>query len=158
MNAMETTTTSNAIVVGVDGSEGGRRALRWALDEAARCGDTVRAVTAWQWAGAEAMAPVAVNPDQQRQQTDAMLATEIADVLDDLGDPRPVTGTVTEGLPGPVLADAARTARLLVIGSHGHSRLFHAVLGSVMQECVRRAPCPVVVVPVPHPDRSHRPA
>ena len=41
MNAKKT------IVVGVDGSEAGRRALRWALEEAAGTGSEVQAITAW---------------------------------------------------------------------------------------------------------------
>ena len=44
---------------------------------------------------------------------------------------------------------AARSADLLVLGSHGHSRLQHTVLGSVSEECIRKATCPVVVIPVP---------
>lgn len=48
-----------------------------------------------------------------------------------------------------VLTGAARAADLLVLGSHGNSRIRHTVLGSVSEECVRRANCPVVVVPVP---------
>ncbi len=35
------------IVVGVDGSEGGRRALRWAAQQAAARGGTLRVVTAF---------------------------------------------------------------------------------------------------------------
>jgi nucleotide-binding universal stress UspA family protein len=34
------------IVVGVDGTDGSRRALRWAVSEARRGGNTVAAVTA----------------------------------------------------------------------------------------------------------------
>jgi nucleotide-binding universal stress UspA family protein len=35
---------------------------------------------------------------------------------------------------------------LLVVGSHGHGGLRHLVLGSVTEEAVRAAPCPVLVV------------
>jgi len=48
-----------------------------------------------------------------------------------------------------VLTAAARTADLLVLGSHGHSRIRRTALGSVSEECIRRAACPVVVIPVP---------
>jgi hypothetical protein len=48
---------------------------------------------------------------------------------------------------------------LLVLGSHGHSRVRH-VLGSVSEECIRKAACPVVVLPVPvaDPERHTEPA
>jgi len=35
---------------------------------------------------------------------------------------------------------------LLVLGTHGRSGLAHAVLGSVAEKVVRRAPCPVLTV------------
>ncbi len=46
--------TNYRIVVGVDGSEGGERALRWAVHEAARRGGTVQAVTAFTFDGVDA--------------------------------------------------------------------------------------------------------
>jgi nucleotide-binding universal stress UspA family protein len=54
-----------------------------------------------------------------------------------------------EGRAADVLTTAARDADLLVLGSHGHSQVRHTVLGSVSEECVRKATCPVVVLPVP---------
>lgn len=48
-----------------------------------------------------------------------------------------------------------RAADLLVLGSHGHSRVRHTVLGSVSEDCIRKASCPVVVIPVPV-ERSER--
>src|SRR5256885_3729398 len=46
------------IVVGFDGSDGGSRALSWAVAEAAERGGTVQAVTAWQWTEPELGADV----------------------------------------------------------------------------------------------------
>jgi Universal stress protein family len=43
----------------------------------------------------------------------------------------------------------AQATDLLVVGSHGHSSLVNALLGSVSAECVRHATCPVVVIPPP---------
>ena len=59
------------------------------------------------------------------------------------------------GRPMPGAGVGARDAAaggagdLLVLGSHGHSRVRHTVLGSVSEECIRKAACPVVVIPVP---------
>jgi nucleotide-binding universal stress UspA family protein len=38
---------------------------------------------------------------------------------------------------------------LIVMGTHGHSRLKHLLFGSVTEEVVRRARCPVMVVKAP---------
>lgn len=38
---------------------------------------------------------------------------------------------------------------LLVLGTHGRSGLAHALLGSVAEKVVRRAPCPVLTVRTP---------
>ena len=43
------TATQNVIVVGVDGSEPSRSALRWALEQAELTNSQVRAVVAWEY-------------------------------------------------------------------------------------------------------------
>jgi nucleotide-binding universal stress UspA family protein len=65
------------------------------------------------------------------------------------GSQLPVAGEVIEGGPADVLATAGRSADLLVLGSHGRSRIRHTVLEPVNEACIRKATCPVVVVPVP---------
>ena len=60
-----------------------------------------------------------------------------------------IAAEAVEGRAADVLCAAARNADLLVLGSHGHSRVRHTVLGSVSEECVRKAPCPVVIIPMP---------
>jgi hypothetical protein len=67
----------------------------------------------------------------------------------------PIAAEVIEGRPADVLAAAGSAADLLVLGSHGHSRVRHTVLGSVSEDCIRKASCPVVVIPVPV-ERSER--
>ncbi len=52
------------------------------------------------------------------------------------------------GTPGPeIVAMARRDAYdLIVMGTHGRTGLGHLVLGSVAEEVVRHAPCPVLTV------------
>jgi len=47
-----------------------------------------------------------------------------------------------------IVDEATRLAAdFIVMGSHGHGALFDLVVGSVSDGVIRRAPCPVVVVP-----------
>lgn len=145
--------TQRMLVVGVDGSDGGRRALAWALHEAERTGDTVLAVLVWSWDGVDILAPGATNPGDARRRAEQILTTEVDDALASTKTTVPIAREIVEGRPATELTRLSRDAHLLVLGSHGHNRLRHAVLGSVGAECVRLAGCPVVVVPVPLPAR-----
>jgi nucleotide-binding universal stress UspA family protein len=142
---------SNVIVVGVDGSEGGRRALRWALAEAHRTEAAVKAVTAWDWDAIAHTSPVHTSPARQRERAEAICAREVAAVVAEVGSAVPVIRDVVEGPEDRVLTAAARGARMLVLGSHGCGHLHHAVADSVGAACIRRSTCPVVVVPDPRP-------
>ena len=142
-------TSRNLIVAGVDGSEGGRRALDWAVREARARGGAVQAIIAWSWDGLEYGPVTATNPEQERERTAHLLETEINAVVETYGSHLPIATEVVEGRPADVLAAAGRAGNLLVLGSHGHSRVRHTVLGSVSEECIRKAACPVVVIPVP---------
>ncbi|MFC4147572.1 universal stress protein [Micromonospora mangrovi] len=153
--------TNRLIVVGVDGSDGGRRALDWAVDEAVSRGGAVQVVVAWRWDRIE-VGPMtqATGPVDEQERARTLLDDEIRGVLLRRGPGCSVAGEIAEGPAADVLTAAARTADLLVLGSHGHNRLRHTVLGSVSEECVRKASCPVVVIPVPAPTTSavHEPA
>jgi nucleotide-binding universal stress UspA family protein len=70
----------------------------------------------------------------------------IAATVEELG----LTGAeqrVLTGSPGPALCELADEvdADAIVIGTRGSSGLRRAVMGSVSDHVVRRAPCPVVV-------------
>jgi nucleotide-binding universal stress UspA family protein len=142
---------NHLIVVGVDGSEGGRRALDWAATEAADRGGSIEAVIAWSWDGIDFGPVVATSPAEAADRARQILDREIQDLVTRRGSSFPVAAEVIEGRPADVLAEAGRAGDLLVLGSHGHSRVRHTVLGSVSEDCIRKAACPVVVIPVPVP-------
>jgi nucleotide-binding universal stress UspA family protein len=141
--------TGHLIVAGVDGSEGGRRALEWAAIEAAERGGAVRAVIAWSWNGMDYGPITAVTPVEEDALAAQVVTAEIEALIERRGSHLPVTGEAIEGSPADVLTEAARNADLLVLGSHGHGRVRHTVLGSVSEACIRKATCPVVVIPAP---------
>lgn len=140
--------TQHLIVVGVDGSEGGRRALEWALREADARGSAIQAVVAWSWDGLEFGPVTATSPEEARERATRLLDDEIKAVRASHGSHVPIAAEVIEGSPAEVLAACSRSADLLVLGSHGHSGIRHTVLGSVSDKTIRRAVCPVVVIPM----------
>ncbi len=50
-------------------------------------------------------------------------------------------------VPGILLAAQDAGADLIVIGTHGRRGFAHALMGSVAEKIVQRAPCPVLTVP-----------
>ncbi len=69
-------------------------------------------------------------------------------------------GRVERGHPAEqILRAADRTgADLIVISSHGRTGISRQVFGSVAEEVVRLAHCPVMVVKAPHPDHAEEKA
>lgn len=132
------------IVVGVDGSEGSKEALRWAARQAEMSGAELRVILAWHLPASvwPAGALVPLDFSEGGQQTLDESITEV------LGDHPQITvsSEVVESLPAPALIAAAADADLLVVGSRGHGAFAGMLLGSVSQHCVTHAGCPVVVV------------
>jgi nucleotide-binding universal stress UspA family protein len=136
------------ITVGVDGSEGGRRALAWAVRLASSIGATVEVVTAWSWDGMAFSPGMTAGPDVERSYAEEKQNADIQQVLKGFDGPAPtISQELVEGLPVKVLTEAARTADLLVLGSHGRSHVLTALMGSVSEACVRHGSTPVVIVP-----------
>ena len=59
------------------------------------------------------------------------------------------TAILIPGSPAEKILEEARRLEpaLILLGSHGHGALFHLLLGSVCQAVLRKAPCPVLIVP-----------
>ena len=132
------------IVVGVDGFESSRAALRWAIHQAKLTGAVVEAVTAWHVPVGVGWVPATDTPDFQEDARIVLCEaiTEMCTLDPDVQ----ICPRVVEGRAGQVLVDAAEGADLLVVGSRGHGGLAEAMLGSVGQYCVHYAPCPVVIM------------
>ena len=132
------------IVVGVDGSESSKAALRWAIGQAKRTGASVDAVTAWRYPAGYGWGPVASGLDLEGEARSIL--TEALGEVSALYPEVPVRPLIAEGHTVEVLVRAAKDADLLVTGSHGHSGLAKALVGSVSLNCVLHARCPVLVL------------
>jgi nucleotide-binding universal stress UspA family protein len=62
----------------------------------------------------------------------------------------PCDTKAVDGSPATEIVRRAKeiNADLIVMGTHGHGGLAHAVLGSVTERVLHKAHCPVLVVPV----------
>ena len=131
------------IVVGIDGSADGQRALTWALEEARKRSAELIVVHAWEYPAAtfafslysEESAGEVLSRSLAQVDTDGVqIGTRVVEA-------RPVTALIREALD----------ADMLVVGSRGRTGVAAAILGSVSTGCVHHAPCPIVVVPPPRP-------
>jgi nucleotide-binding universal stress UspA family protein len=141
------------IVVGVDGSPASSAALEFAFGEAQLRGLPLTAVCAWNRSAAQHIQDM---PYIASSDLGALAAGRFRTALDEWRRTYPKVEAHEEfiELPGDVppveeLLGAASTARLLVVGSRGLGAIRGRLLGSVSQDLLHRAPCPVAVVHAP---------
>ncbi|MFI5916767.1 universal stress protein [Dactylosporangium sp. NPDC051541] len=121
------------VVAGVDGSPSGDSALGLAFEAARSRGRVLVAIRAYPADGG--------NETLERAALEESLTTwrhKYPDV--------PVAPQVADGRPAAVLVDASRTATLVVVGSRGHGGFTGLLLGSVGQQLMHHADCPVLIV------------
>jgi nucleotide-binding universal stress UspA family protein len=135
----------NEFVVGVDGSEHSQMALRWAAAAADAAGVPVRAVQSWIHPRSAVLpvAPVPVSSEEMDEQAQQAITAIASDAL---GSSAAVTTDVLRGPPAGALLQTVSADSVLVLGSRGLGGFAGLLLGSVSQECVEYASCPVVVV------------
>jgi nucleotide-binding universal stress UspA family protein len=131
----------STIVVGLDGSQAGLPALRFARAELELRGEgaslvVLAALTDLLGLGRDDEA------DDYETQRAAALREHVADLI---GDPS-IDLEVRLGNPARVLAEASAPAELLVMGKRGHGSFSDLVLGSTTISCLQFAQCPVAVV------------
>ena len=148
-------TAPSRIVVGYDGSDAAREALRWALDEGRLRHAFVHVVHAWSVpiGGLHPFAVAAFDPAVFEQA--AMRALDAAlEAADTTGLPGPVGRIVPSAPAGRAILEAAKTADLVVTGSRGLGGFKHLLLGSVAHQVASHATCPVVVHREPRSDQE----
>jgi nucleotide-binding universal stress UspA family protein len=134
------------IVVGVDSSKTSLKALRWALEEAKLRGSSLQLVHAFPRPELVGMTMVVTLPsDDELREASAQVLSEALEAVGGPGDVS-VSTHVGAGGPASVLVETAHGADLLVIGSRGLGGFRGMLLGSVTQQVIAHAPCPVVVL------------
>ena len=143
----------SGITVGIDGSPNAHRALDWAVQEAAarNCGLTVLTVhpVIASWVTGR---PVMVSGDrdlQEKERLAAEQATEEALKGAGPGQPASVQVRSVSGFPAEELIGASKDSDMVVLGARGGGGFHRLTLGSVSDQVVHHAACPVVVVPGP---------
>ena len=139
------------ILVGIDGSAPSRRALEWAVREAAVQHAPLTVLTVYHATPGSWGVPVQYATDADLADQALRAAQEEADdVLKQAGDearPPSVTVKSVTGLPAEELLSAAADADMVVVGSRGAGGFKRLLMGSVSTQVTHHAHCPVVVIP-----------
>lgn len=145
------------ILVPTDFSEHGTKALSYAAVLADQFGAAVELIHIL-----EPVPPGAMLGYTSLQELNASLRKDAEEKLEQLDSiwhdyAFPVKRTVTEGQPFVEIVKHAQDNKcdLIVIGTHGHGAITHMLLGSVAENVVRSAPCPVLTVKHPEHDFIH---
>ena len=134
----------HVVVVGIDGSAASVAALRHALTQVDDSGTEVEVVTAWTGDDTSRESRHAARRNALRAQVAVVArARRQVDV------PVRVSAVLVEGHPDEVLLGASRGAHQLVLGAG----TLHP--GRLHRACLRRATCPVLLVPSGDRDRDH---
>jgi nucleotide-binding universal stress UspA family protein len=144
----ETVQFDGGILVGHDGSECAQDAVKWAAALARRAGLDLHVLRAWSMTTAprpSTWEPGYVPPLNDWEQA---VLDELTRHVRAIGiDPSVrVTCHVVHRAPARGLIEAAAHAQLLVVGARGRGGFRGLLLGSVSDQCVHHAPCPVTVV------------
>lgn len=136
------------LLVGVDGSEPSRQALKLAVEVAPRLGLPVHALAVWSnhsamWGDAYIFYGTTADDDENDAEE---LATGEVNRLTRGQVPSWLTAGVRQGNAARTLVEASREAAMVVVGNRGRGGFADLLLGSVSRACVTHAHCPVLVV------------
>ncbi len=148
LDVCEAVEIDGGVLVGHDGSKCAQEALIWAAAIAGLARLELHVLRAWNLTTAPrpaTWAPGVVPPmtDFEQAVRDELEAHVARASLD------PAVRTTTHVLhrpPAAGLIETGKGADLLVVGARGHGGFSGLLLGSVSDQCVHHAPCPVTVV------------
>ena len=140
------------VVVGVDDSEAAGRAVAEAFDIARTLHAQLTVAHMWEIDAAVGMGDLGGQGNMDWQLLD-VLESQQRGRMDELVEPLArrypnahVVEVFQDVSPAKGLIDLSRQAQLVVMGSRGRGRLADSILGSVSQNLIHHAECPVLVV------------
>ncbi|MGW4146710.1 universal stress protein [Streptomyces albogriseolus] len=139
------------VVVGVDGSAAGERAIEFAFAEASLRGAPLRAIHAWTLWNAppselhEGADTYVAMPEGVAEAEERLVSEALAGCRERYPGVS-VESRAPRGQTREALIEASRSARLLVVGARGRGGFAGLMLGSVSQAVLHHAHCPVAVV------------
>jgi nucleotide-binding universal stress UspA family protein len=137
------------LLVGIDGSDDSRAALRWAAALAHRLELPLHALQAWQYPPT-AILPVGGSTLPGTWRTDEEIETTLRGFIAEVLGDQPAVEVVPHAGHGPAAAALLQTANRhteqLIVGSRGLGGFKGLLLGSVSHQLAEFAPCPVSVV------------
>lgn len=146
------------VVVGVDGSDSSRRALRFALHHALATGSEVVVVNSWEVPLPADEASLAADAQSLHEevfdrQSEEVVAGVLAEVIDDRTQDLDISAVRMQANAVEALLEAGEDADLIVVGSRGRGGVRGLVMGSTSQGVLHHARGPVAVLP-PHSDET----
>lgn len=140
------------VVVGIDESDGSMRTLAEAFDVAGMLHAPLMVVHMWEIGAAVGMGDLGGQGNMDWQLLD-VLQTQQRQRMDELVQPLTrqyrnahVNKVFQDISPAKGLVELSGDAQLVVVGRHGRGRLADSILGSVSQNVIHHAECPVLVV------------
>lgn len=142
------TSTGDRIIVGVDGSDHSKEALREGARLAQALDAPVQAIACWHEPSVHAASYRYIEelkPETFRAHCQHMLESTLEEVF---GQDRParLSTRLLHGRPAELLVEESNNARMLVVGARGAGGILGMILGSVSSALVSHAHCPVLVV------------
>ena len=132
------------VLVGIDGSDSSKQALRAGARMAEALGAPLSAVMFWEgppvyegWGAVDPGTPPAGTEERLRSAVAEAFGAEV---------PASLSARLAHGRPAARLVAECDHALVLVVGRHGHGGVRAGALGSVSGACVSHARCPVLVV------------
>ncbi len=129
----------NELVVGVDGSDQSRSALRWAAAIAGAAQIALRVVEVW--SGGDPATEHEIG-----EQVKAELAEYSRAALKGVTPEPQIDFEAVHGGPAEAMLKRVTADSGLVLGSRGRGGFLGLLLGSVSRACIEHAPCPVMIV------------
>lgn len=136
--------TGRRILVGVDGSDNSKEALRQAIRFGQALGASVEAIMCWDspylYESYDDIDPARFSADKEK-----LFAATLREVFgEDL--PQKLTPRLVRGQAAATLIAESEDAQLLIVGRRGVGGVLGTILGSVSSAVVSHAKCPVLVV------------